>query len=309
MGVVSPIMLSLATPEILVLRPLSDNLPASAAPWFALPDHAVIALEGPDATAFAQAQFANEVVALAPGHWQWNAWLTPKGRVIALFALLKLEQERILLLLPDADADALASQLQRFVFRRKLKITMRGDLQVSGAFHEADSARNARIGVEGDSIEVDYGDGKEDRALRIAPARGCPEHADSCARWKAFDLLHGLPRLPAEQREQWTPQQLSLGRLQAFSVKKGCYPGQEIVARTHFLGKAKRGLVLFEASTAVAPGTEVGAAARAVGNVVSTSDGERHLALAVLPLEREAAALNAGGIGLREIPLIDGLQR
>lgn len=269
----------------------------------------MIALEGPDATAFAQAQFANDVVALAPGYWQWNAWLTPKGRVIALFALLKPEQDRILLLLPDADADGLVSQLQRFVFRRKLKIAMHGDLQVSGAFHEPVSARNARIGVDGDSVEIDYGDGGQVRTLRIAPAGEQLEHSDSCARWKAFDLLHGLPRLPAGQREQWTPQQLSLERLQAFSVKKGCYPGQEIVARTHFLGKAKRGLVLFEASAAVAPGAEVADATRAVGSVVSASESGRHLALAVLPLEREAGVLTAGGIGLREIPLIDGLQR
>jgi folate-binding protein YgfZ len=274
-----------------------------------LPDHAVIALEGPDAAAFAHAQFANEVVALAPGHWQWNAWLTPKGRVIALFALLKPEQDRILLLLPDADADGLASQLQRFVFRRKLKVAIRDDLEVSGAFRQADSARNARIGIDGDSIDIDCGDGNEARTLRIAPTRQWPGHADSLARWKAFDLLHGLPRLPAGQREQWTPQQLSLERLQAFSVKKGCYPGQEIVARTHFLGKAKRGLVLFEASAAVAPGAEVTDATRVVGSIVSASDGERPLILAVLPLEREAAALSAEGIGLRELPLIDGLQR
>ena len=288
---------------------MPDNLPASAAPWFALPDHAVIALEGPDATAFAQAQFANDVVALAPGHWQWNAWLTPKGRVIALFALLKLEQDRILLLLPDTDADELASRLRRFLFRRKLKIEERDDLQASGAFREPDSARNARIGIDGDSIEIDCGDGGEDRTLRIAPAGEQLEHVDSCARWKAFDLLHGLPRLSAGQREQWTPQQLSLERLQAFSVKKGCYPGQEIVARTHFLGKAKRGLVLFEASAVVAPGAEVADATRAVGSVVSTSENGRHLALAVLPLERETTALNADGIGLREILLIDGLKR
>ena len=309
MEVVSPIMSGLATRQILVLRTLSDNLPTSAAPWFVLSDHAVIALEGPDSTAFAQAQFANEVTALAPGNWQWNAWLTPKGRVIALFALLKLEQERILLLLPDADADALASQLQRFVFRRKLKITMRGDLQVSGAFQAADSARNARIGVDGDRIEIDFGDGNDYRSLRIAPAREWVEDADSRARWKAFDLSHGLPRLPVEQREQWTPQQLSMERLRAFSVKKGCYPGQEIVARTHFLGKAKRGLVLFEAESPVTPGAEVSDAARVVGSVVSASDGERYLALAVLPLEREAGALNAAGIVLHEIPLNDGLDR
>jgi len=288
---------------------LSDNLPISAAPWFALPDHAVIALEGPDATAFAQAQFANEVVALAPGHWQWNAWLTPKGRVIALFALLKLEQERILLLFPDADADTLAAQLQSFVFRRKLKIAMRGDLQVSGAFRAADSARNARIRIDGNRIEIDYGDGHEARSLQIAPAREWADDADSRARWKAFDLSHGLPRLPAGQREQWTPQQLSLERLQAFSVKKGCYPGQEIVARTHFLGKAKRGLVLFEAESAVMSGAEVSDGNNAIGSIVSTSDGERLLALAVLPLEREAGALNAGGIALREIPLLGGLDR
>jgi folate-binding protein YgfZ len=288
---------------------LPDNLPASATPWFALPDHAVIALEGPDASAFAQAQFANDVLALAPGHWQWNAWLTPKGRVIALFALLKLEQERILLVLPDADAGGLASQLQRFVFRRKLKIAARDDMQASGAFHEPDSARNARIHVDGGSIEVDYGDGNQGRTLRIAPVREWPGQTDAQARWRDFDLLHGVPRLPDEQREQWTPQQLSLDRLQAFSVKKGCYPGQEIVARTHFLGKAKRRLVLFEAGSPVLSGTQVSDADRAVGSVVSASDGERHLALAVLPLELESTALNAGGDRLRELPLVDGLQR
>ena len=295
--------------KILVLRPLPDNLPSSAASWFALPDHAIIALEGPDATAFAQAQFANDVVALAPGYWQWNAWLTPKGRVIALFALLKQQQDRILLLLPDVDAGELASLLQRFVFRRKLKLAARDDLQASGAFHQPDSARNARIGADAGSIEIDYGDGNQGRTLRIAPVREWPEQADWPARWKACDLLHGLPRLPAEQREQWTPQQLSLERLQAFSVKKGCYPGQEIVARTHFLGKAKRGLVLFEAESPVVPGMEVGDAVRIVGSVVSASDGERHIALAVLPLERESTELNAGGIQLREVPLVDGLQR
>ena len=238
---------------------MPDNLPTSAALWFALPDHAVIALEGPDATAFAQAQFANDVAALAPGHWQWNAWLTPKGRVIALFALLKLDQDRILLLLPDADADGLASQLQRFVFRRKLKISTRDDLQVSGAFREPDSARKCadrrRWRLRSRSTTAMA---MKRRTLRIAPAGEWPERCRvRAARWKAFDLLHGLPRLPAEQREQWTPQQLSLERLQAFSVKKGCYPGQEIVARTHFLGKAKRGLVLFEADRPVAPGSEV----------------------------------------------------
>ena len=300
----------LATHKILILAPLPDNLPTADTPFFALPDHAVIALDGPDATAFAQAQFANDVAALSSGHWQWNAWLTPKGRVIALFALLKLAEDRVLLLLSDSDAGELAGQLQRFVFRRKLKIGAQVDCQVSGAFAWPDSARNARIGVNGDRVELDYGDRTEPRALRIhagpVPALDDPQ---ARARWAAYDLQHGLPRLPTTQREQWTPQQLSLERLAAFSVKKGCYPGQEIVARTHFLGKAKRGLVLFEAESPVTPGTEVSNGSHAIGTLVSASNGERHLALAVLPLEREAVALKADGIALREIPLSDGLQR
>ena len=296
--------------KILIPTPLPDNLPATDTPFFALPDHALIALEGPDATAFAQAQFASDVAALAPGHWQWSAWLTPKGRVIALFALLKLAEDRILLLLSDTDADALATQLQRFVFRRKSKISAQPDCRVSGAFARPDSAQDARIGVAGDRVELDFGDGSEPRTLHIhAGPVTHPVDPQASARWTAYDLRHGLPRLANAQREQWTPQQLSLERLRAFSVKKGCYPGQEIVARTHFLGKAKRGLVLFEAAAPVAPGAEVGHGHGTIGSIVSASDGERHLALAVLPLEREAVALGAEGIELREIELSDGLQR
>ncbi len=81
---------------------------------------------------------------------------------------------------------------------------------------------------------------------------GPPDGA--CAPWAGAHLRAGIPRLPASQHDKWTPQQLSLDRLDAFSVKKGCYPGQEIVARTHFLGKAKRGLVVFTTNADVAPG-------------------------------------------------------
>ncbi|MEO6364666.1 MAG: folate-binding protein, partial [Luteimonas sp.] len=76
---------------------MTDNPHAAEPLVFALPDHHVVSITGRDATAFAQAQFMNDVAALAVGHWQWNGWLTPKGRVIALFALLKVEGETLLL--------------------------------------------------------------------------------------------------------------------------------------------------------------------------------------------------------------------
>ena len=58
-----------------------------------------------------------DVASLADGHWQWSGWLTPKGRVIALFALLRFDAGKLWLLLPDADATQLRESLQRFVFR------------------------------------------------------------------------------------------------------------------------------------------------------------------------------------------------
>ncbi|HEX7801811.1 MAG TPA: folate-binding protein [Pseudoxanthomonas sp.] len=288
---------------------MPDNLPVSAAPYFALPDHTVVALDGPDAAAFAQAQFANDVAALAPGNWQWNAWLTPKGRVIAVFALLKLAQDRVLLLLSDTDAGEFAAQLQRFVFRRKLKIAVPDDLQVSGAFGKPDSAESARIGMVGEAIELDYSSDQQPRTVRLSPTVAMTLEPTLQARWFAHDLRAGLPRLPAAQREQWTPQQLSLERLHAFSVKKGCYPGQEIVARTHFLGKAKRALTLFETDATPATGDTVSDGSKPLGQIVSVLPASPSLALAVLPLEREPGPLSVDGAQLREIALLDGLAR
>jgi hypothetical protein len=284
---------------------MPDNPQAAPGGGFSLPDHRVLELSGRDATAFAHAQFMNDVAALAPGHWQWNGWLTPKGRVVALFALLKLDPERLCLLLPDADPVELAAQLQRFVFRSKLRIAPRDDLRATGGFGHPVAAAGALLAGDETGIELDMGGAGRPRWLRISSGQGSPDDA-ALASWRAFDLEHGLPRLPPGQAEQWTPQMLSLERLQAFSVKKGCYPGQEIVARTHFLGQAKRGLALFETNAPVAAGAGVSEGERALGTVVSSVG---RLALAVLPLEREATALRAGDIELFPRPLQEGLAR
>jgi tRNA-modifying protein YgfZ len=290
---------------------MHDNPQALPGRAFALPDHRVIALSGRDASAFAQAQLMNDLKLLAPGRWQWNGWLTPKGRVIALFALLKFDEETLWLLVPDADPVTLASALQRFVFRAKVAIAVRDDLHVEGAFALSQQARgNELAGDPASGVELDFSADAGPRTLRIVPDSTASHDAVWMQRWAAFDLAHGLPRLPASQSDHWTPQQLSLDRLNAFSVKKGCYPGQEIVARTHFLGKVKRGLALIEGSEAMRAGDDLLAGGQPLGHLVaSADDGERHLALAVVPLEREPVALQAGAIEVREFPLGEGLAR
>lgn len=292
---------------------MPDNLHATAADAAAPLAHRVIALCGRDAVAFAQAQFMNDAVALEAGHWQWNGWLTAKGRVIALFALAKLDGETLWLVVPDADAFAVAEQLRRFVFRRKLTVEVREDLAVSGAFEAPAKAAGARLAMAGDgSVALDMGGEGARRTLWIRPrgtgtASAEPAHV---ARWAAADLLHGLPRLPASQAEHWTPQQLSLDRLAAYSVKKGCYPGQEIVARTHFLGQAKRGLALFESDTPMAPGHEIREDGAVFGTVIASANPPgQALALAVVPLDRMPAAPHCEGVPVRPVSLAGGLAR
>ena len=276
---------------------------------FSLPGHDVLSIAGRDAVKFAHAQFMSDVAALAPGHWHWSGWLTPKGRVIALFALLKFDDEKLWLLLPDFDAGELAAQLQRYVFRSKLVLQPRRDLLANGAFAMPTQAAGAAFAHSEDGgIELDMGGDGGPRTLRIDSASAADD-VKSQAEWFAYDLAHGLPRLPESQREHWTPQQLSLERLKAFSVKKGCYPGQEIVARTHFLGQAKRGLVALCAAKPVPIGADVELDGAAIGKIVSASPADPCFALAVLQSDRGIGALTSAGLGLNDIGLRDGLAR
>lgn len=266
-------------------------------------------MDGPDAIAFAQAQFANDLAALAVGQWQWNTWLNPKGRVLAVFALLRTGETSLRLLLPDYAAGEFGDALRRFVFRRKLAIAARPDLHLAGAFAPPAVARGADLaGDEARALELDAGAPGLARTLRLSPAPATVV-ADASQAWAMADLRLGLPRLPASQREQWTPQQLGLDRLQAFSVHKGCYPGQEIVARTHFLGKAKREAMLLRVAATVQPGTAVLQSGSAIGSVASAAGTAPRLALAVLPLERADEPLQADGEQATPEAFVDGLAR
>ena len=292
---------------------MSDNPHAGVPQEFRVPGHQVLTITGRDAAAFAQAQFMNDVAALPVGHWHWNGWLSPKGRVIALFALLRFDAETLWLILPDADAESLAGELRRYVFRSKLTLAARDDLHAHGRFARPTQASGATFAIDGDAVELDLGGDGGPRTLRIAPATAADD-AMAAAHWRRYDLQHGLPRLHGEQVEAWTPQQLSLERLHAFSVKKGCYPGQEIVARTHFLGKAKRGLMRLQGAgigapgdvTAGSPGEAAPAGARAIGQVICAEGDE---GLAVMPLDAGDGPFSRDDGICQPLPLRDGLAR
>lgn len=290
----------------------------------ALPGHHVIVIEGRDAVAFAQAQTMNDVAALADGEWHWNGWLTPKGRVVALFALLRFSTESVWLLVTDADADALVTSLKRFVFRSKVVMHVDQHLRACGAFEPPAQARGAVLAQRDGAVEMDMGGAGGARAIRIVtgdaepdaltladavidavPVNPPQESSDFERAWALFDIAHGWPRLAPDQFDAWTPQQLSLDRLRAFSVKKGCYPGQEIVARTHFLGKAKRGLKRLRCVHASRVGQVVDGSDRVIGQLVSAVGVE---GLAVMPIETTGPLISEGA-ACEMLEMRDGLAR
>lgn len=218
---------------------MSHNLNSLPAPEFALPKLSILLIEGVDATRFMHAQSMNDVAALPSMDWQLNGWLTPQGRLIALFALVKISEERLLLVTPADGVDALTSGLQRFVFRSKVKLQPLTEGEVTGSFTALQPGTSVQ--TDADRVHLRWvGDG---RTLSLNLDSKIAAHdAAQVATWDFQDLVAGLPWASAASPPRWTPQQLSLERWPAFSVKKGCYPGQEIVARTHFLGKGKRQL-------------------------------------------------------------------
>src|SRR3989339_659453 len=131
---------------------MPDNPQRPAPSDFRLDGHAVLALSGPDAIAFAQAQFMNDVASLGVMDWHWSGWLTPKGRVIALFALLRRDEQTLWLVLPDADPETVRSALSRFVFRSKVRIESIDSAAAVGRFGRPTEAKGARAALLDDGM-------------------------------------------------------------------------------------------------------------------------------------------------------------
>lgn len=291
------------------MTPKANPPAASLAP---LGGYSILAVEGPDAGAFLHAQTMNDVRDLAPGQWQWNGWLNAKGRVIALFALLRIADDAFLVVLPDFPAAELQTRLQRFVFRSKLRLQARDDwrcaAELEGAITDP-ASRDRAVGDAQSGWRLDMGGEGGARFLHLLPAGDARLGAHDPAvdhAWRDADLAHGLPRLDGDAIEAWTPQMLSLDRLRAFSLKKGCYPGQEIVARTHYLGKARRGLVRLSGAglskgdaVHTVPGEEI-------GRVLCVAGAQ---ALAVVQLDHASEAMRTSAGPLAVLALLQGLQR
>ncbi|MCE5233006.1 MAG: folate-binding protein [Mizugakiibacter sp.] len=232
-----------------------------AAPADLGPAEAIL-IEGADASAFAHAQFASDVRALGVARWQWSAWLDAQGRVRALFQLGRLDAQRYIALLRGGAATALSEALRRYVLRAKVALTP----LPAHALAATEPLDMHALRGDGDAFEFGLGA----RGLRV-DARAAPADFARAETFRLADVRAGWPWLPAAALDAYVPQALGLQQLGAIALDKGCYPGQEIVARLHYRGGLKRQLWRIGSAAAIAPGATLRHAEQPCGVVLNAA--------------------------------------
>lgn len=217
-----------------------------------------LAIDGPDATAFLHGQFTNDVAGLAIGAVQYNGYCSAKGRLLATFALARNGESEYLLVVPADVAPALEKRLRMFVLRAKVRIVSLSDSHACIGIAGPDGARAARVSGdaglhrEGDVSMLALPDpGTGQRLVMVAPAAAAQAHYRSLAAsatpageavWNWLGVLAGVAVVTTPVQDRFVPQMLNWEIIGGVSFHKGCYPGQEIVARMQYLGKLKERL-------------------------------------------------------------------
>jgi folate-binding protein YgfZ len=236
---------------------------------------------GDDARAFLHGQLTNDVQNLPAGQARHAGWCTAKGRLLATFLVVPYSGGFLLQLSADL-APAVAKRLSMFVLRAKVKIAdVSAQWAQFGRWEPADGAAATLAVTESDGVvSVRVG---ADRTLLLVPATLAAGYAPDTAEedWMLAELRAGRARIAQATQDQFVPQMVNLELTGGVDFRKGCYPGQEIVARAQYRGTVKRRLYRLRGE-GLLPGQELfsdDAPGQAAGIVVNAAGGE---ALAVL---------------------------
>lgn len=218
---------------------------------------ACIEVSGADAGQFLQGQLTCNMNELSESKASIAAFCNPKGRVISTLLVVK-SFNSFLLVLPSSLLEKVLKKLQMYVLRSKVQLTDK-----SRAFsligHSGPNACD-QLALPSMAFDCSQSDDLIDIKLPSPHPRflcivKTQSHATpllegfalgDCDAWRYQDISSGFPWFDISQSEKHIPQMLNLDKLGGISFNKGCYTGQEIIARTHYLGKAKRHLYLLE---------------------------------------------------------------
>ncbi len=224
----------------------------------------ILKISGSDAAKLLQGQITCNVNDITETKSSLGAICNPKGRVLSTFLLIK-TPDAFLMMLPIDLLDSIQKKLRMYILRSDATLdNVTEKLCLFGLNEQTNSNNVERFNTHQDTfISVSFSDtvnrqliiADTDTAINLWTHYSTKENFTNAnsAQWRYLDLLAGIPWLSNATTEEFIPQMLNLDELGGISYTKGCYTGQEIVARTHYLGKAKRELVLAECLSAHPP--------------------------------------------------------
>lgn len=227
----------------------------------------VIRIEGPDAASFLHGQLTQDFALLGPSEARLAAFCTAKGRIQASFIGFKRDTDDIVLLCSADLLESVRKRLSMFVLRAKARLTdASADFQVLGVAGAALSALApepagpwSRQQLGAASLIHVYPAQGVARALWVAPTGTSPPagEAMSLQGWMLAEVRSGVATVSAAVVDAFVPQMLNYESVGGVNFKKGCYPGQEVVARSQFRGVLKRRAMLAHSETEMAAGQEI----------------------------------------------------
>jgi folate-binding protein YgfZ len=267
-----------------------------------LQDWGVIRAAGADAASFLHSQLTQDFALLDREHARLAGFCTAKGRLLATMVGWRGSRDgdggEILLALPAETLAATLKRLSMFVLRAKCKLSdASAEFAVYGLLG-APSAAAWTLVRDGDAVQITLpGHG---RALRVQPAAaaapaGVAILADD---WACAEVEAGMAWVRGATVEAFVPQMINFEVLGGVNFKKGCYPGQEIVARSQYRGTLKRRLQLFEADAPAAVGQEVFHSADPDQPAGVVAGSGMRGGRSVIAAEIKLAALEGGGLHL-----------
>lgn len=239
-----------------------------------LTHYGLIAFTGEDAQTFLHSQVTNDLRNLKPEAALFAGYCTAKGRMLANFLIFKRDAD-ILLMLPEALRESVQKRLSMFILRAKVKVRDAGPewvrLGLSGI--GASEALVSAIGAAPDGMmavlhtdsafAVQLGDNRFDVFVQLDHAEAVWKALLTEARpvgapaWDWLMVTAGVPVIVPATQDQFVPQMANMEVLYGVSFQKGCYPGQEIVARSQYLGKIKRRMYLAHVDADARPGEDL----------------------------------------------------
>jgi tRNA-modifying protein YgfZ len=210
----------------------------------------VLRLQGADALTFLQGQLSSDVTQLNGPRALLAGYHNPQGRVIAVLRLVQLAPGDVLALLPRELIESVRQRLSKFVLRAKVKLTDESaHWQVAGLISAGRAPGTALPAENGTAAHIESSlvwrlPGEPPRWLRLTPIDQTPILADATPAepqlWQRLTIAAGEPQVYAATSEEFVAQMLNLDVLGGIAFDKGCYTGQEVIARAHYRGRVKR---------------------------------------------------------------------